>query len=104
MGMGGGGMGGGMGMGGMGMGMGGGSGYSAQSLPYRKGMSLLDLMVQLGGLGPFADGNRASIIRTVDGEQQRFGIRITDLIEEADLTANVKIMPGDIVIIPETYF
>jgi len=101
--------GGGMGMGGMGMGMGGmgfggGAGYSAQSFPYRKGMTLLDLMVQIGGLGMFADGNRASIIRMVDGEQQQFRIRITDLIEDADLTANVKIMPGDIVIIPEAFF
>lgn len=67
-------------------------------------MTLLDLMVQIGGLGQFADGNRASIIRMVDGEQQRFGIRITDLIEQADLTANVKIMPGDILIIPEAFF
>ena len=109
-GFGGGGGGGGFGGGGFGGGgfggggFGGGSGYSAKSLPYRKGMTLLDLMVQIGGLGQFADGNRASIIRMVDGEQQRFGIRITDLIEQADLTANVKIMPGDILIIPEAFF
>jgi len=67
-------------------------------------MTLLDLMIQIGGLGQFADGNRASIVRMVDGELQQFGIRITDLIEDADLTANAKIMPGDIVIIPEAFF
>ncbi|MDD5275080.1 MAG: sugar transporter, partial [Methylovulum sp.] len=83
---------------------GGGAGSTAKAFPYKKGMTLLDLMVEIGGLGIYADGNRASIIRTVNGEQQRFGIRIEDLIEDADLSANVKIMPGDIVIIPQAFF
>lgn len=83
---------------------GGGSGSTAKAFPYKKGMTLLDLMVEIGGLGIYADGNRASIIRTINGEQQRFGIRIDDLIEDADLSANVKIMPGDIVIIPQAFF
>ncbi len=83
---------------------GGGSGSTAKAFPYKKDMTLLDLMIEVGGLGFYADGNRASIIRTIDGEQQRFGIRIDDLIEDADLSANVKIMPGDIVIIPQAFF
>ncbi len=83
---------------------GGGAGFSAKSFPYKKDMTLLDLMIQIGGLGQFADGNRASILRNIGGEQHRFAIRINDLIEEADLTANVKIMPGDIIIIPESFF
>ncbi len=91
--------------GGGGSGFGGGSaGFSAKSFPYKKDMTLLDLMIQIGGLGQYADGNRASILRNIGGEQHRFGIRINDLIEEADLTANVKIMPGDIIIIPESFF
>ncbi|MGZ8189860.1 MAG: polysaccharide export protein [Methylococcaceae bacterium] len=104
---GGGGMGGGGGIGGggsMGMGGGGGSQFSAQALPYKKGMTLLDLMIQIGGLGQYADGNRASIIRTVNGEIKQFGIKIDDLIENADFSKNVKIMPGDILIIPEAFF
>lgn len=78
--------------------------YSAKSFPYKKDMTLLDLVIQIGGLGQFADGNRASIIRNIDGEPQHFGIRIDDLVDNSDLTANVKILPGDIVIIPEAFF
>ncbi|PPD05260.1 MAG: sugar transporter [Methylobacter sp.] len=94
------------GSGGGGGGSGGGSigRYSAQSIPYERDMTLLDLVIKIGGLGPFADGNRASIIREVDGETQQFGIRIDDLIDNTDLRANVKILPGDIIIIPESFF
>lgn len=93
------------GLGGLGgYGGGGGSGFSAKTFPYKKGMTLLDLMIQVGGLGQYAAGNRASIIRNVNGEPQNFGIKIDDLLEDADLSANVKILPGDIVIIPEAFF
>jgi len=85
-------------------GAGGGSRFSARAFPYKKDMTLLDLMIQVGGLGQYADGNRASIIRNINGDMQQFGIRIDDLIEDADLSANVKILPGDIVIIPEAFF
>jgi polysaccharide biosynthesis/export protein len=78
--------------------------YSAKAFPYKKDMTLLDLVIQIGGLGQYADGNRASIIRNIDGEPQHFGVRIDDLVDDADLTANVKILPGDIVIIPEAFF
>jgi polysaccharide export outer membrane protein len=78
--------------------------YSAKAFPYKKDMTLLDLIIQIGGLGQFADGNGASIIRNIDGEPQHFGIRIDDLVDSADLTANVKILPGDILIIPQAFF
>ena len=78
--------------------------YSAKAFPYKKDMTLLDLVIQIGGMGQYADGNRASIIRNIDGEPQHFGIRIDDLVDNADFTANVKILPGDIVIIPEAFF
>ena len=78
--------------------------YSAKTFPYKRDMTLLDLVIQIGGLGQFADGNRASIIRNIDGEPQHFGIRIDDLVDNADFTANVKILPGDIVIIPQAFF
>lgn len=78
--------------------------YSATALPYTVDMTLLDLLIELGGIGQFADGNRSSIIRTVEGEQRQFGVRIDDLLENADMTANVKIMPGDILLVPEAFF
>ena len=94
--------------GGGGFGGGGGGGgsahYSAKAFPYKKDMTLLDLVIQIGGLGQYADGNRASIIRSVNGEPQQFGIKIDDLIDDANLSENVKILPGDIVIIPEAFF
>lgn len=91
--------------GGGGGGFGGGAGrFSAKSIPYERDMTLLDLMIKIGGLGPFSDGNRASIIRNIDGETEQFGIRIEDLIDRTDMRANVKILPGDIVIIPEAFF
>lgn len=83
---------------------GGGGRFSAKAFPYKKDMTLLDLMIQLGGLGQYSDGNRASIVRNVNGELQQFGIRIDSLIDDADLSANVLILPGDIVIIPEAFF
>lgn len=83
---------------------GGGSRFSAKAFPYKKDMTLLDLMIQLGGLGQYADGNRASIVRSANGDTQQFGIRIDDLIDDADLSANIKILPGDIIIIPEAFF
>ncbi len=87
-----------------GAGMGGGNRYSAQTFPYRKAMTLLDLMIQLGGIGQFGDGNRSSIIRNIDGKSYQFGVKIDDLIEEGDLSANIKILPGDILIVPEAFF
>ncbi len=78
--------------------------YSARSLPYSKEMSLLDLLIQLGGIGQYADGNRSSIIRNVNGEQKQFSVRIDDLLEEGDMSANVKLMPGDILLVPEAFF
>ena len=75
-----------------------------QAIPYKESMSLLDLMIQVGGMTPFAAGNRATIVRSVNGVQQEFRVRIADLIEDGDISANVNLLPGDILIIPEAYF
>ena len=83
---------------------GGGGGGSAIAFPYVKGMTLLDLMVQVGTFSDYADIDRVSIIRKIDGEAYQFGLRIDDLIDDGDLSANVKIMPGDIMIVPEAFF
>ena len=94
--IGGGSSGGGMGGGGIGR-------YQGKALPYERGMTLLDVVIQIG-LNQFADGNRASVIRQVDGDLKSYRVRIDDLIDDADLSANVLMMPGDILIIPDAYF
>lgn len=75
-----------------------------QSLSYREHMSLVDLMIAVGGITDFADGNRASILRVVDGKPQQYGVRLEDLLKDGDVSANVDILPGDILIIPESWF
>ncbi len=74
------------------------------ALQYKDGMTLLDLMIQVGGLTPFAAGNRAVLMRFEEGEKKRYTVRINDLIRNADMTANVDMRPGDILIIPESWF
>lgn len=75
-----------------------------QALPYRRDMSLMDVMIAVGGTTEFAAGNRANLIRTVDGRQQRYNVRIDDLIKDGDISANVPMRPGDVLVIPESYF
>lgn len=75
-----------------------------QSLPYRRDMSILDVMIAVGGVTEFAAGNKASIIRMVDGKQQQFTVRLNDLIKNGDISANVPMRPGDILVIPESFF
>ena len=67
-------------------------------------MTLLDVMIAVGGTTEFADGNRTKIIRMIDGEQQIYRVRIDDLLEDGDISANVQILPGDVLIVPETWF
>jgi len=75
-----------------------------QSLPYRENMTVLDVMIAVGGLTQFADGNEATIVRTVSGEQKRFRVKLDDLITDGDISANVDMLPGDVLIIPEAWF
>ena len=74
------------------------------SVPVRKHMTLLDLMIQVGGLTEFADGNKSVLIRNINGEQQIYNVRLEDLVEDGDISANLALMPGDIMIIPEAWF
>ena len=75
-----------------------------QALPYRRDMSLMDVMIAVGGTTEFAAGNRASLIRIVNGKQQRFNVRLDDLIKDGDISANVPMRPGDVLVIPESFF
>jgi polysaccharide biosynthesis/export protein len=75
-----------------------------QSLPYRDGMTLLDVIIAVGGLTEFAAGNKATIVRKVNGETKQFRVRLDDLIRDGDISANTRMMPGDVLIIPESWF
>jgi polysaccharide export outer membrane protein len=75
-----------------------------QALPYRRDMSLMDVLIAVGGVTEFAAGNRASVIRAVDGKQQKFNVRLDDLIKEGDISANMPMRPGDVLVIPESFF
>lgn len=75
-----------------------------QALPYRRDMSLMDVLIAVGGVTDFAAGNRAMIIRNVDGKQQRLAVRLDDLIRDGDVSANVPMRPGDVLVIPESFF
>lgn len=74
-----------------------------QALSYRQGMTLLDLMIAVGGLTDFADGNNASIMRTSEGGKQ-YSVRLKDLVRRGDISANVDVKPGDILLIPQSWF
>jgi polysaccharide export outer membrane protein len=74
-----------------------------QILPYRKDMTLLDVMIAVGGLTDFADGNAATIYRVADGGKT-YSVRLRDLVKRGDISANVEMKPGDILIIPQSWF
>lgn len=73
-----------------------------QAIPYRANMTLLDVMIQVGGLTEFAAGDRATLVRFENGEQTEYRVKIESLIRDGDINANVKIFPGDVLIIPES--
>ena len=76
------------------------------SLPYRANMTLLDAMIAVGGLSEYAAGNRAKLIRfdKETGKQAEYGLRLGDLLKRGESKANVMLMPGDVIIIPESQF
>lgn len=75
-----------------------------QALPYREGMSLMDVVIAVGGLTEFASGNKASVIRSFGGQQQKLAVRLNDLMRDGDISANLPMRPGDILVIPESFF
>ena len=74
-----------------------------QFLNYKKNMTVLDVMIAVGGLTDFADGNAATILRTGDGGK-RYAVRLKDLIKRGDVSANAEMKPGDILVIPQSLF
>jgi polysaccharide export outer membrane protein len=76
------------------------------SLPYRANMTLLDAMIAVGGLSEYAAGNRARLVRfdRTTGQQREFALKIDSLLKRGEASANVKLEPGDVIIIPESAF
>lgn len=74
-----------------------------QALPYRQNMTLLDVMIAVGGITDFADGNQAKILRASDGNKL-YSVRLKDLLRRGDIRANVDVKPGDVLIIPQSWF
>jgi polysaccharide export outer membrane protein len=75
-----------------------------RALSYREKMTLLDVMIEVGGLTEFAAGNRAKLVRRYGTRQAVYRVRLQDLVEKGDMTANMAMRPGDILIIPESRF
>ena len=75
-----------------------------QSMNFREGMTVLDVMIAVGGLSEFAAGNRAKLVRRVDGKEQTIKVRLDDLLNDGDIGQNVRVKPGDVLIIPESFF
>ena len=75
-----------------------------QSIPYRDGIRVLDVIVAVGGLDDFAAGNRAQMVRTIDGATAECRLRLNDLLKQGDMSQNVLMFPGDVLIVPESRF
>jgi polysaccharide biosynthesis/export protein len=75
-----------------------------QSVPYRDGMTVLDALLAVGGLGQFAAGNRAHIARTVNGKEQDIKVKLDALVNGGEMQQNLKLLPGDVLVVPESRF
>ena len=75
-----------------------------KALAYLAHMTVLDAMIAVGGLTPYASGNRAKLVRRINGKETETTLRISDLLKSGDLSANAELQPGDIIIIPQSFF
>jgi polysaccharide export outer membrane protein len=81
-----------------------GEAFEPKSVPFREHMTVLDLMIDVGGLTEYAAGNRTKLVRRVGSEQREYTVKLDDLLKDGDIDANVYVFPGDILIIPQSYF
>ncbi len=76
-----------------------------RAIPFREGMTVMDAVLQTGGLTDFAAGNRAKLIRKdAHGKQQEIKVHLEDLLKKGKLSENLTVKPGDVLLIPESYF
>jgi polysaccharide export outer membrane protein len=81
-----------------------GEAVTPRALPYRANMTALDAMIQVGGLTKYAAGNRARLVRDLNNTRETYSLRLDSLINDGEISNNVPLAPGDIIIIPQTYF
>ena len=74
------------------------------SFTYRQGMTILDVILDAGGLNEFASGNSARLFRLIDGKAHSVDVEIDDIFEDGDMTTNYQMEPGDILSVPERTF
>jgi polysaccharide export outer membrane protein len=75
-----------------------------QALPFRDGMKVLDAILAVGGLGQFAAGNRAHLVRTENGQETEIKVKLDDLVNGGDMKQNLPLKPGDVLVVPESRF
>lgn len=75
-----------------------------KAIPYRANMTVLDVVILAGGLTEFADGNNTTLVRAQDGAMKEYRVYLDDLLEDGDISANLPLLPGDVLIVPETFF
>lgn len=75
-----------------------------QALPYREGMTVMDAVLAVGGLGPYAAGNRSKVVRADGGKPREMKVRLSDLLNKGDLSQNLALRPGDVIVVPESRF
>lgn len=81
-----------------------GQAVSPRALPFRSGMTVLDVIIEVGGLSQYAAGNRARVIRKEGNSVRQIRLRLHDLLNEGDVSQNLKMEPGDLLVIPEARF
>lgn len=74
------------------------------AVPYREGMTVLDAILEVGGLTPYAAGNRSKVVRTEDGKQREIKVKVDDFVNKGDLEQNIALKPGDVLVVPESHF
>jgi polysaccharide export outer membrane protein len=75
-----------------------------QAIAFREGMTVLDAVLAVGGLAPFAAGNRARLLRNVDGKSTEIKIKLSSLVNDGDMKQNLALKPGDVLVVPESRF
>lgn len=75
-----------------------------QAVPYREGLTVLDAILQVGGLGPFASANRAKVVRVENGKQREIKVKLENLMNGGDMKQNLALRPGDVLVVPESIF
>ncbi|HKR39044.1 MAG TPA: SLBB domain-containing protein, partial [Paraburkholderia sp.] len=75
-----------------------------QALPFREGMTVLDAVLAVGGLGQYAAGNRAKIVRLENGKQREIKLKVDDLVNKGAMKSNLPLKPGDVLVVPQSFF